>query len=106
MELCSSCDHVPHKKGECSSGLSFTQALKPCHCIANMEVRPRTGLNDGPPGSILRSDKPDPVPDSIIGNILDHWEMLPGDTRQDLKDMETGFYNAMERLTDWIEENR
>lgn len=46
------------------------------------------------------------VPDSIIGNILDHWLMLPGDTRQDLKDSDTGFYNAMERLTDWIEENR
>ena len=46
------------------------------------------------------------VPDSIVGNILDHWEMLPNDTKQDLKDQETGFYNAMERLTDWIEENR
>jgi len=47
-----------------------------------------------------------PVPSSIIGNILDMWAMLPGDTRHDLKDMEPGFYNAMERLTDWIEENR
>ena len=46
------------------------------------------------------------VPASIVGNILDHWEMLPNDTKQDLKDQETGFYNAMERLTDWIEENR
>lgn len=46
------------------------------------------------------------VPDSIVGNILDHWDMLPGDTKQDLKDMETGFYNAMERLEDWIRVNR
>lgn len=46
------------------------------------------------------------VPDSIIGNVLDHWKMLPGDTRQDLKDEDAGFYNAMERLEDWIEENR
>jgi protein-arginine kinase activator protein McsA len=54
----------------------------------------------------VEAPSPTPVPDSIIGNILDHWEMLPGDTRQDLKDQDRGFYNAMERLTDWIEENR
>ncbi len=95
--LCSTCDHPPHTQGNCTG----------CFCIANNEIRPRTGINDGPAGSI-RDARPTAarVPDSIIGNILDHWQMLPGDTRQDIKDTEPGFYGAMERLTDWIEENR
>jgi uncharacterized protein YukJ len=48
--------------------------------------------------------EPKPVPYSIIGNILDHWDMLPNYVRSDLKEIDTGFYQAMQRLADWIEE--
>ena len=46
------------------------------------------------------------VPDSIIGNILDHWELIPNDAKQELEDTETAFYIAMEQLVDWIQQNR
>ena len=68
-----------------------------------------TGIDDGPPNSIIKCDFPrraKPVPDSIIGNILDHWDMLPGDVRDYVKEGGGGFYGAMERLTDWIQENQ
>ncbi len=52
-KVCSSCDHFPHKKGACSSGLRYSGVRSTCRCIANFEVRPRAGINDGPAGSII-----------------------------------------------------
>jgi hypothetical protein len=47
-----------------------------------------------------------PVPDDLIGNLVDHWEMLSNDARHVLKEESLGFWAAMQRLMDWIEENR
>ncbi len=71
------------------------------HCL---ESRTEQEIFD--PSDTIYPDHYYPVPDCIIGNILDHWELIPGDTKQDLKDELTAFYTAMERLTDWIHENR
>lgn len=42
---------------------------------------------------------------AMVGSILDRWQMLPGDTKQEIKDTGTAFYNSVERLSDWVEEN-
>lgn len=52
FSLCSSCEHGPHKKGKCIFETGVPQ-VGLCDCIADMEVRPRTGINDGPAGSII-----------------------------------------------------
>lgn len=44
-----------------------------------------------------------PEPRNLLANILDHWDRIAGDTKQDIKDLETGFYNAVESLRDWLE---
>lgn len=36
--ICTCCEHPPHKKGECPK----------CECLANLEIHPNSGLNDGP----------------------------------------------------------
>lgn len=36
--ICTCCEHPPHKKGECPK----------CECLANLEIRPLSGLDDGP----------------------------------------------------------
>ena len=71
------------------------------------EVKPRNEEREiFDPSDTIYPDHYFPVPDRIIGNILDHWELIPGDAKQELKDELSGFYTAMQRLTDWIEENR
>ena len=34
----------------------------------------------------------------MLGNLLDHWDLMANDTKDTLKELEPGFYSAMEAL--------
>ena len=82
------------------------QELRKLHAVIEGTNQPRTEQEIFDPSDTIYPERCPRVPDSIIGNILDHWELIPNDTKDDLKGILPGFCTAMGRLTDWIQENR
>lgn len=82
------------------------QELRRLHAVIEGTNPPRTEQEIFDPSDTIYPDHYFPVPDRIIGNILDHWDLIENDTKSYLENEVSGFYKAMQELNAWMYKNR